>query len=190
MKLHSVTMNQFPRCTRFIQVELCLERLRQRKKVWDAFLNACTVIDWDGTTVTRFTPPAGIGIDRFAKQAVTWQDGPMVSVMPGLVKVPLGGDACGSFDTNMSGDTLLTISDIVMRFYEKRWADPLSSEMLETTLLHECVHWAWFRAGIDGVVPTFPGYSPMEIGNAFEVWAYGTQRCTKPNVEIAQSRAR
>jgi hypothetical protein len=189
MRFDQSTINQFPNCMRFIQLELSLARLRQNKKTWEAFVNACTVIEWDGSgRPTRWDPPSGIGVDRFANVAVTWQDGPTFGITYSVPKLD-GKPGCAVLTPLTSPDGshkgFVEIRNILMEAYEIAPMDTRNSAQLEATLLHECVHWARLNAGIPERM-ALSDNAFAEAGRMFEVWAYGRLYCAPPDVEYAK----
>jgi len=150
-----------------------------RKKVWEAYVDHCQ----DGMDVQTAT-------DRFARQALTWTQPPLVGLVQGMIhrQIPsMAGQSTAGVQRRCA-ETASLLGVIGTNIWEnvfwtfeasKDWtALQHNWERLEATLLHEMIHWARFAAGLR---------EDEEMGDSFERRAYNKLRCS--SLEIGRANA-
>jgi len=170
MRFSADDVEKFPRCTTHMKHDLSPRTFKKdRKKIYDAFIRAC-------------------GTEKGAIKALAWGTEPRVSVTPGgLIKIA-GQTMCG-FNTPTyfnQNDGVVIISEVRLNPLEKCVAevDLLNNKRrFECTLLHEMVHFVRMRNGLPDEDWDFP--DSHEVGDQFEIWAYGELLCSQKEIEDA-----
>jgi Metallopeptidase toxin 3 len=162
---------KFPRCTTYMKHSLAPQVLKEkRRSIYNAFVKAC-------------------GSEKHARKALTWGEHPRVGVVNGLIQLR-GGRQCGINPPgffNQNGK-VVQISDVRVRPLEHCVAAvdlANNKRRFESTLLHEIVHFVRMEAGLTDEDFSFP--DTPEVGEQFEIWAYGTRQCTVDEIADAES---
>lgn len=129
-------MIDYPNLTHWVRREL--PKIPNKTKVWKAFKKF--------GQLNNFT----------AIKVLNWND------FSPLLRIKVLGNDNGQFNSNKP-DTVILAKEIATRF-EKDFAKPEAVLLLESTILHELVHWGDHRDGID---------QSWEEGAEFEKEAYG-----------------
>ena len=132
------TIQKFPRFANFVKEDIPLVP-KQKSDVWQAFLSHSKLPSGD------------------AKAALAWGDGPL------LLTGDLGS-ANGFFDPT-APNTITLSSDVTSRF-EADFELPKAQLLVESTILHEMIHWSYKKLGLAEPDNT-------EIGRDFELESYG-----------------
>jgi hypothetical protein len=165
MMFLSETASKFPHVVEYVQNRLQPGVLKSvAPKTWAAFLRAC-----DDAPV--------------ATEALTRTSGPIVKVVDGMIR-GAGQVACGLYP-RMRSFQLATqinqiwITDVFMYAYERCGLPEKdkNARRVESTLLHECVHWARQKANKTDEISLPDNLPPHEAGEIFEQWAYGKLGC-------------
>jgi len=166
MLFDSDDVNNYPRCTTYMKHELDPKVFKKnRRSVYNAFVKAC-------------------GTEKGAIKALTWGNEPSVGVANGMLTVN-NRPACGmnppTFFNQNAGRVIISSVRVVP--LEKCIADvdlKNNKRRFECTLLHEIVHFVRMKNSLPAEDWDFP--DTEEVGEQFELWAYGKKLCSEDEI--------
>jgi hypothetical protein len=164
MFLLSDKETRYPSCTRFIKGELQKNFLKTAKpRVFNAFEKACES-------------------KRFAEVALDYGSAPKIEMALDLMRTH-ATHGCGINQPDKS----IVIAALLFDAFESSYDQDFTKLHLEATILHELVHWARDKAGVNELLWTEPPIAHAEAGRVFETWAYGRIFCTTDDAAQLQA---
>ena len=167
MRFNETDAKKYPLCAYYIKHMLSQNMLRHRKQVYDAFIKAC-------------------GNQKMAEDALSFSSNPRIHVGALLLKKGKK-QICGHNMPNFANANYVVVQGLWFDAFERGSRVDREKNMirLESTILHETVHYVRHQAGLmDEDWDNFPDH-PMEAGNQFTKWAYGRSFCTPEDIQDA-----
>jgi hypothetical protein len=157
---------KYPRSISYMKTELLPTALiKKRKKIFDAFVRAC-----ENKTC--------------AIEALTWGEDPRVII--GSVSSNRCGFNPPTFFQQNNPAVVISIRRVhPLEYCVDRPALINNQRRLESTLLHELVHFVRMKCGLADENFDFP--DSQEPGDQFEFWAYGRLQCTREELDDGAS---